>query len=204
MLAPDYDNVAVDTHIYSMFDLDLISLGYTANLEWTCNQTTYLETSNQNHWTIVGEFTPANTDCAQWLNGRGAGARYDNTLNGSAPLQFPGVCAEKTGANPSGFKADYIDHLARSFEAQTWVYEKASGWVVWLWKAEQASDWSMQTGITYGWIPTPITAKPHGTPCNFSSSEAISDEGRLHVPFPPVWMLSSGLAVVTIVSVSTI
>ncbi|KAK4686576.1 glucan 1,3-beta-glucosidase, partial [Tremellales sp. Uapishka_1] len=162
MTEPNYHNVALDTHIYSMFDLDLLAMGYTDNLKWYCSQESSLVAVDQGMWTIVGEFTPANTDCALWLNGRGTGARYDNTLNSSAKLQFPGDCSGKSGADPSVFTAEYIDHLARSFEYQTYVYEKASGWLMWTWKAEQAADWSMQEMITYGWIPTPITAKPHG------------------------------------------
>ncbi|WWC67848.1 uncharacterized protein I206_101765 [Kwoniella pini CBS 10737] len=162
MIDPDFWDVAMDTHIYSMFDVNLLSMGYNANLNWYCSQVDYLKQSNNIHWTIVGEFTPANTDCAFWLNGRGRGARYDNTLNTSAPLQFPGDCSAKTGSDPSKFSAEYVEYLARSFEVQSWVYEQASGYVVWCWKTEQAADWSMQTGITYGWIPNPITAKPHG------------------------------------------
>lgn len=50
------------------FDLNLISLGYVTNLEWTCNQTSYLETSNQDHWTIVGEFTRKYQVVRAWLN----------------------------------------------------------------------------------------------------------------------------------------
>ncbi|KAJ9094664.1 hypothetical protein QFC20_006845 [Naganishia adeliensis] len=30
------------------------------------------------------------------------------------------------------------------------------------WKAERADDWDFQSGITYGWIPQPLDAKPHG------------------------------------------
>ncbi len=57
---------------------------------------------------------------------------------------------------------DYIEHLGRSFETQTHVYEQAvrlrrvreadwqSGWIMWTWKTEEAADWSMQSGITYG------------------------------------------------------
>jgi hypothetical protein len=33
---------------------------------------------------------------------------------------------------------------------------------MWTWKTEEAAEWSMMTGITNGWIPTPIDAKPHG------------------------------------------
>jgi len=40
--------------------------------------------------------------------------------------------------------------------------DKQSGWIMWTWKTEEAVEWSMMTGITSGWIPTPIDAKPHG------------------------------------------
>jgi glucan 1,3-beta-glucosidase len=66
----------------------------------------------------------ANTDCAKWLNGRGTGSRYDNTLNGTAAIDFPGDCSQRTG-DPSAWTQGYIDHLAQAFETQTWVYEKA-------------------------------------------------------------------------------
>jgi len=33
---------------------------------------------------------------------------------------------------------------------------------MWTWKTEEAVEWSMMAGITNGWIPTPIDAKPHG------------------------------------------
>ncbi|ADV24619.1 glucan 1,3-beta-glucosidase, putative [Cryptococcus gattii WM276] len=162
MQGSNYSNIAMNTRIYTMFDTDLITMGYSESLDWYCGQKDYLVTSNNVHWTIVGEFVPANTDCAYWLNGRGMGARYDNTLNTSA-LRYPGDCGDKTGADPSKFSAEYIEYLAKSFETQTWVYEQASGWVMWTWKTELAADWSMQTGITYaGWIPTPIYSKTHG------------------------------------------
>ncbi|KAE8538276.1 hypothetical protein D1P53_005618 [Cryptococcus gattii VGV] len=135
---------------WEAFDTDLIRMGYSESLDWYCGQKDYLVTSNNVHWTIVGEFAPANTDCAYWLNGRGMGARYDNTLNTSASLRYPGDCGGKTGADPSKFSAEYVEYLAKPFETQTWVYEQASGWVMWTWKTEQAADWSMQTGITYG------------------------------------------------------
>ncbi|KAL0240335.1 hypothetical protein I308_106585 [Cryptococcus tetragattii IND107] len=145
-----YYEAGYGTHIYTMFDTGLITMGYSESLDWYCGQKDYLVTSNNVHWTIVGEFAPANTDCAYWLNGRGMGARYDNTLNTSASLRYPGDCGGKTGADPRKFSAEYVEYLAKSFETQTWVYEQASGWVMWTWKTEQAADWSMQTGITYG------------------------------------------------------
>lgn len=93
----------------------------------------------------------AHTDCARWLNGRGRGARWDNSLTTSDPyvhlppllfglfallvkecigaeedrLPFPGNCRDKTGPGTSRFSSDYKDFLARSFETQTYVYEQA-------------------------------------------------------------------------------
>jgi hypothetical protein len=43
----------------------------------------------------------------------------------SRRLAFPGDCSKKTGADPSEWDADYVDHLGASFEWQTWVYEQA-------------------------------------------------------------------------------
>ncbi|WVN89435.1 uncharacterized protein L203_104658 [Cryptococcus depauperatus CBS 7841] len=76
-------------------------------------------------WETFMQEPAANTDCAFWLNGRGRGARYDNTLNTSAALEYPGNCDGKTGSDPSKFTSEYVDFLAKSFETQTWVYEQA-------------------------------------------------------------------------------
>ena len=97
------------------------------------------------------------------LNGGFWSSRF---LRSNSSLTFKGDCSIKTGADGSKFGAEYTDHLLQSFETQTWVYEQASGgttslitsrttllrpgWIMWTWKTEQAADWSMATGITYG------------------------------------------------------
>ena len=45
-------------------------------------------------------------------------------------IEFPGECNTKTGADPSKWDAEYTEHLARSFEAQTYVYESSAVGVV--------------------------------------------------------------------------
>jgi hypothetical protein len=57
MLPPRYNRVAVDSHHYSMFNLDSLTKGYNQNLEWVCSRVGELRASNERHWTIVGEFT---------------------------------------------------------------------------------------------------------------------------------------------------
>ena len=101
-------------------------------------------------WTIVGEWTPAMTDCAKYLNGRGVGARYDGTYAGSS--RRVGSCKGKTGSGAS-FSESYRTFLRQMWEAQVVSFEKASGWIMWTWKAEQADEWSYEAGLRYGWIP---------------------------------------------------
>lgn len=33
------------------------------------------------------------------------------------------------------------------------TFEKASGWIQWTWKAEQADEWSYSAGLQFGWVP---------------------------------------------------
>lgn len=122
-------------------------------------------------WLIVGEWTPAATDCAKYLNGRGIGARYDGTYPGST---YVGSCDGLTGS-ASTFSDSYKTFLGQFWEAQVLssiriyrpesdidhdlirdkvlTYEQASGWIQWTWKAENADEWSYQAGLANGWIP---------------------------------------------------
>lgn len=82
---------------------------------------------------------------------RESSVRLSQSRQLTLSVDFKGDCSLKTGPDGSKFGADYVDYLARSFETQTWVYETAgSGYIQWTWKTEEASDWSMSTGITYG------------------------------------------------------
>jgi glucan 1,3-beta-glucosidase len=131
--------VAMDTHIYQMFSNDVcqpsipwhnllipfsllphhpqgVSLNETGHVQSACNNTARLSDFNQNQlWTIVGEWTPAMTDCAKYLNGRGVGARYDGSISRGAHRY--GSCDDKTGQG-SSFSQEYKDFLRRMWEAQ--------------------------------------------------------------------------------------
>ena len=100
-------------------------------------------------WTVVGEWTPAATDCAKYLNGRGIGSRYDGTFPGSIRV---GSCDGKTGS-ASTFSDAYKSFLRQYWEAQTITYEKGEGWMQWTWKTVSADEWSYQAGLANGWIP---------------------------------------------------
>ena len=154
-----WPGVAMDVHIYQMFTNDQVAYSDDQHISTACSQGSSL--SSFHLWTIVGEWTPAATDCAKYLNGRGRGARYDGTYSNA---KYTGNCAAKTGSGAS-FSPDYKTFLRKYWEAQTITYEKGAGWVQWTWKAEQADDWSYQAGLKYGWIPQDPTNRQYPGIC---------------------------------------
>lgn len=103
-----------------MFDPTTLEYGATDNLRWTCGWNDTLSRSSKSLWTVA-EMTAATTDCAEWVNGRGVGARYDN----ASAVRYPGSCNGKSGNNPGAFGAEYTQQLGEGFETQTYVYEAA-------------------------------------------------------------------------------
>ncbi|KAF5366258.1 hypothetical protein D9758_005687 [Tetrapyrgos nigripes] len=143
MPAPQWQGVAIDTHIYQIFSDAEIARTNQQHIDSACSQGTTLSAAS--HWAIVGEWTPAMTDCASW---KGV-SRYDGTYPGSPVI---GSCKGKSG-KASTFSPEYKTFLRQSWEAQTLSYEKAAGWIQWSWKLENSDDWSYQAGLQNGWIP---------------------------------------------------
>jgi glucan 1,3-beta-glucosidase len=89
--------------------------------------------------TFVGEWTTSPHDCAKYLNGRGAGARYDGTFPGSTKH---GDCGPLTG-NRLKFSEEYKTFLRQFWEAQVTAFERGGqGWFYWTWKV----SWRVQVG----------------------------------------------------------
>lgn len=75
------------------------------------------------------------TDCSQWLNGRGVGARYDGTYNyNGQSSSYIGSCDGKYSGTVAGLDATYRENIGKFIEAQLDGYEKAAGWIFWTWK----------------------------------------------------------------------
>ncbi|KAF9070839.1 exo-beta-1,3-glucanase [Rhodocollybia butyracea] len=145
---PNFQGVAMDTHIYQMFSDEKISFSGSQHIQAACAYSSTL--NNFDLWLIVGEWTPAMTDCAKYLNGRGIGARYDGSYPGSSRV---GSCTGLTGS-ASTFSSSYKTFLRQAWEAQVITFESfATGWIQWTWKAENADEWSYQAGLANGWIP---------------------------------------------------
>lgn len=139
----EFVGVAIDTHIYQMFMDEVgyglcplthsnnsilvvtsppqtVSLDEAGHIRSACGNAGPLSGFNNNQlWTIVGEWTPAMTDCAKYLNGRGVGARYDGSIRQGAPRY--GSCAGKTGKG-STFSQEYKNFLRKMWEAQVSAY----------------------------------------------------------------------------------
>ena len=68
MYPPAYNHVYIDTHIYQVFDPYRLGFTFQQHIQQTC--TIDIDTvSVAPLSTIVGEWSLATTDCAQWLNG---------------------------------------------------------------------------------------------------------------------------------------
>jgi len=163
MHPPQFQGVAMDTHIYQMFSDQTLGLSNAQHIQNACDNAGRLIDFNSHQlWTIVGEWTPAMTDCAGHNNGPGAGARFDGTISPGAP--FFGSCDGKTGLG-STFSQDFKTFLRQTWEAQVITFEKASGWIMWTWKTEQAHEWSYSAGLEFGWIPQDPTQREFPTIC---------------------------------------
>ncbi|TFK56626.1 glycoside hydrolase family 5 protein [Heliocybe sulcata] len=159
MTAPDYQGVAMDTHIYTIFSDEEEAMTWPEHISTVCGKADDL--SSFDLWMITGEWTPADTDCAKYLNGRGVGARYDGSYSGSP---YVGSCNGKTG-HASSFSSDFKRFLRQFWEAQVITYEKGAGWIMWTWKAEDADEWSYQAGLANGWIPRDPTDHQYPNIC---------------------------------------
>ncbi|KAH9838253.1 glycoside hydrolase [Rhodofomes roseus] len=168
LLPPEGQGVIMDYHQYQIFNYDQIELSEDQHINYTCQiNATLAPYAKSNLMTITGEWSNAITDCAQWLNGRNVGARWDGTFASGEPTF--GSCDGMTG-NYSTFSADYKTFLRKYWEAQVTVGESVQGWIFWTWKAENADDWSYQRGLEGGWIPQDPTDRKYPGICSGSSS----------------------------------
>ncbi|EST09324.1 Glycoside hydrolase, family 5 [Kalmanozyma brasiliensis GHG001] len=161
---PTYEAVSIDSHIYTIFDDNALRLSSQDRINYYCSLKPKWAAANNVHWQMVGEWTPAFTDCAGGINGRNRGSRYDGSLKGSRGRI--NSCAQRSG-DASTFTAKYKRLLGSMWEAQVDANEGGIGWLMWTWKTEAkaAEDWSYQKGLQYGWIPRDPTKRPNGIRC---------------------------------------
>ncbi|KAJ7066941.1 glycoside hydrolase family 5 protein [Mycena amicta] len=164
LTSPGAVGVLMDYHEYQIFSLGELSRSFDEHISFACSSMANLTSFAQhNIWTVVGEWSTANTDCALWLNGRGIGARWDGTWY--APNAPFGTCVGLTG-NYLTFSSDYKTFLRQYWEVQTMMGEQVQGWIYWTWKTEIADEWSYQKGLEAGWIPQDPTDRLYPNICS--------------------------------------
>lgn len=167
--ASGVNNVALDTHQYQIFSNAEVSRSLQDHVNYACNNVKNFITDTDK-WTVVGEWSAALTDCTQWLNGLGEGARYDGTFyNGQDPQVVYGTCTGKYQGDVNNF-SDADKKATRQYvEAQLDAYESHSGWIYWTWKAENAPEWAMNNLINAGLFPQPLTDRQYPNQCSGST-----------------------------------
>ena len=158
--ASGVNDVMLDTHIYQIFSDDQVAMSPAQHVSTACGQAQSLQSTDK--WTIVGEWTGAQTDCAQWLNGKGVGARYDGTFPGS---KIVGSCDGKYQGTVDGLSSADKSNIRSLIEAQLDAYAAHTGWFFWTWKAESAPEWNMQALIAGGLFPQPLTDRQFPGQC---------------------------------------
>nr|POF17497.1 glucan 1,3-beta-glucosidase [Quercus suber] len=147
----------LDTHHYEVFDAGSLQMGIQDHLNTACDFGKAMATNNK--WTIAGEWAGAMTDCAQWLNGRGIGARYDGTYyNNGQGSSYIGSCDGKYDGTVAGLGEADHNNIKSFIEAQIVAFEKAAGWIFWTWKNENAPEWHFQNLTRAGLVPQPLSA----------------------------------------------
>lgn len=163
MFPPHYRHVWIDTHIYQVFDTYRLQYSWEDHERQTC-ASNKAEVSVAPLSTLVGEWSLATTDCAEWLNGYHVGARYDGTMYGFSQV---GVCdGQNDVTDPSVFTNEYKAFLKEWASLQMDAYESGSsaGWFFWNFKTESAPQWDYLLGVQQGWMP--IDHNNRGTNCD--------------------------------------
>jgi glucan 1,3-beta-glucosidase len=160
-----FNHVIVDTHIYQIFSDEEVARKPCQHVQVACSQASSLAATDK--WTIVGEFTGAQTDCAKWLNGFGVGSRYDGSYPGSTTAY--GSCETKSVGTVEGLLPVDQTNLRAYVEAQFDAYEAHTGWIFWAWKTESAPEWHFQNLTRAGLIPQPLTSRKFPNQCGTSA-----------------------------------
>ncbi|KAF3028988.1 hypothetical protein E8E15_010004 [Penicillium rubens] len=140
------DNMYLDTHQYTTFNTGEIVLNHTAKVDIICNNwypmLKEINTTTSG-WgpTICGEWSQADTDCAQYVNN--VGRADEGTCS----------CAD-ANMDPSEYTDTYKRFLQIYAEAQMSAFETAMGWFYWTWRTESAAQWSYRTAWKNGYMPS--------------------------------------------------
>lgn len=188
------NNLLLDVHQYVIFNVNLLLLTHHDKIKFACSGWTQQMLQSQDKSTgfgptLCGEWSQADTDCAQYLNNVGVGSRWEGNLNmamglggGSTQSVLSPACPTKNNpqcqcapanADPSSYSSDYKQWLLMFAEAQMHSFEQGWGWFYWTWQTESAAQWSYKSGMANGILPKLAYQR------DFDCSQSIPDFSSL-------------------------
>ncbi|KAJ5168566.1 glucan 1-3-beta-glucosidase D [Penicillium canariense] len=181
------DNMYLDTHQYTTFNTGEIALNHTAKIEIICSSWYSMIqsiNSTSSGWgpTICGEWSQADTDCAEYLNNVGRGTRWEGSYDTSSstaycPTADAGTCScNNANADVADYSAEYKSWLQTYAEAQMSAFETAQGWFYWTWRTESAAQWSYRTAWKNGFMPQKAYSP------SFKCGDTVPDFSSLGLP----------------------
>ncbi|KAG8929654.1 hypothetical protein FRC01_003966 [Tulasnella sp. 417] len=176
-LLPGHDRMALDVHPYLIFssvDRSPLADQITKPCEsWASDMNT--------SWTnfgvsMAGEFSLAINDCGLWVNGVGAGTRWEGTFGDGDGVQ--GDCTPWN--DYSSWTQDTKDNF-KAFALHN--FDSLGHWFFWTWKIGASSItgkiespmWSYQLGLQEGWMPDDPT-QATGVCGNTSPAQPLTAE----------------------------
>ena len=181
------ENVVLDAHQYVIFNTQQIVLAHHDKINfacggWTSQSKLSMNTNTGFGPTIFGEWSQADTDCAEYLNNVGIGSRWEGTLNmigtpgGSTSGSVltptcptnnnPRCSCTKANADTPSYSDTYKQWLLMFAEAQMDSFEVGWGWFYWTWQTESAPQWSYKDALAAGIVPKLVYQR--GWDCNQS------------------------------------
>ncbi|KAI9266604.1 glycoside hydrolase superfamily [Phascolomyces articulosus] len=155
-----YKRVFLETHMYLMFDDNIVSLPREEQARFPCHgwRKILKDSMKSAAPTMVGEFSVATNDCGKYLNGVGLGTRYEKTLHRESSVKqllCPTCTCERVedwknwDKNYRQFLHSFMEHQINSFEASS------IGWFFWTYKTENHINphWDYLLGWEQGWAP---------------------------------------------------
>lgn len=158
-----YWGVVMDHHHYQVFSQEEVSRSIEEHIAAACSWKNGPDT--EAHWSIAGEWSPALTDCAKWLNGVGIGARYDGTYHKNGQKSYWVGSCEKHN-NIAAWSDQRKQDTRRYIEAQLDTFEVTRGWIIWCYKTESAIEWDLSVMLAYGLFPQPLNSRQYPNQCN--------------------------------------
>lgn len=167
-------NLILDAHQYVIFNVQQLVLNHYDKISFACEGWTEQSRRSMNTATgfgptMFGEWSQADTDCAQYLNNFGVGSRWEGTLNmvgtpGGASsgnvltptcptANNPRCSCEKANADPGQYSETYKLWLKTFAQAQMDSFEVGWGWFYWTWVTERATQWSYKDALAAGIMP---------------------------------------------------